>query len=285
MDDSSILIIGANGQLGLALKENYPNAVGVDTDELDITSEQQVSNFDFSPFKVIINAAAYTNVDGAETDEGRVLAWKVNAQAISILTKAIANQDKTFVHISTDYVFDGSIADHKENEPLSPLGVYGQSKAAGDLVLSVFPKFYILRTSWVIGEGKNFVKTMLDLGKKGINPKVVSDVIGRPTFTTELVRVINHLLTTNAEFGIYNFSNGGEPVSWADLARAVFQVASLSVTVTDTTDKEYYADKPDASPRPMNSVFDLSKVNATNFSPRDWRESLEEYVKKELAKQ
>lgn len=281
MEDSSILILGSNGQLGKALKQKYPRAKALDSNELDISSDQAIDNFDFRPYKVIINAAAYTNVDGAESKEGRVAAWKVNAQALSLLAKKIFSLNITLVHISTDYVFDGTIANHKEDEPLSPLGVYGQSKAAGDLVVNTLSKFYTVRTAWVIGDGKNFVRIMLELAKRGINPTVVSDVIGRPTFTTELVRAIDHLLKTNAKFGTYNITNGGDPVSWADLTKAIYKEAGLNNTVTDTTNEEYYSDKPGAAPRPINSVLDLAKIKLTGFNLTDWREDLTKYLKEE----
>ena len=197
MNESSIFIVGAKGQLGLALQQKYPGAQNADIDELDITDQKSVETFDWSGIKIILNAAAYTNVDGAETPEGRRSAWQVNAVAVGHLQQVATKLDMTLVHISTDYVFDGSKNPHTEDEQFSPLSVYGASKAAGDIAVSLAPKHYILRTSWIIGEGKNFVRTMLELGKKGVNPSVVSDQIGRLTFTSELVRAIDHLLSKN----------------------------------------------------------------------------------------
>ncbi|MCA9334331.1 NAD(P)-dependent oxidoreductase, partial [Candidatus Saccharibacteria bacterium] len=194
MSEDQILIVGANGQLGTALQAQYPGAKAVDQKTLDITDKQAVEDFDWSGIKIVINAAAYTNVDGAETPEGRVAAWKVNADAVGHLTHPVWRNDMTIVHISTDYVFDGSQESHTEDETMSPISVYGASKAAGDLLVSQVDKHYILRTSWVISEGKNFVRTMLVLGQKGIEPTVVADQIGRLTFTSELVRAIDFLL-------------------------------------------------------------------------------------------
>lgn len=282
MDDSQIFIVGANGQLGTALKHQYPGAQSADIGELDITNAESVANFDWSKIKIVINAAAFTNVDGAETPEGRVAAWKVNAIAVGYLVKASITHNLTLVHISTDYVFDGTQNPHTEAEPFSPLSVYGQSKAAGDVVVSALTNHYILRTSWVIGEGKNFVRTMLSLGDKGIAPTVVADQVGRPTFTSELVRAIDHLLSNQAAHGTYNVSNGGEPVSWADFTRAIFKTAGYDFTVTDTTTEEYYRDKEGIAPRPLNSVFDLSKLEGTGLNATDWQEDLKRYIQKEL---
>lgn len=282
MNGEHILITGANGQLGTALRRKYPNAKSADIGELDITKLNSISDYDWNNIKIIINAAAYTNVDGAETNEGRVAAWKVNAVAVGLLANIAIERDVTLVHVSTEYVFDGTITPHTEDEPFSPLGVYAQSKAAGDIAASINPSHYIIRTSWVIGEGKNFVRTMIDLGKKGINPSVIADDIGRPTFTNELVRAIDHLLSRQAPFGTYNVSNGGDPVSWANLTRAIFEAAHIPSTVTDTTNAQYYSDKEHAAPRPHNSIFSLNKLEATGFKPKDWRDDLKLYIEKEL---
>ncbi|HVW23044.1 MAG TPA: NAD(P)-dependent oxidoreductase [Candidatus Saccharimonadales bacterium] len=281
MDDAELLILGAGGQLGLALRAKYPGAKSADADQLDITNAESVANFDWSGTKVILNAAAFTNVDGAETPEGRVAAWKVNASAVGNLAQAALQHDLTLVHISTDYVFDGTQSPHTESEPFSPLSVYGQSKAAGDIVASTVLKHYILRTSWVIGEGKNFVRTMLELGKKGIDPSVVSDQIGRLTFTSTIVGAIDHLLTSKAPFGTYNVSNEGESASWADITRAIFSAAGYSNAVTDTTTAEYYAGKDGIAPRPLQSTLDLAKIKGSGFEPRDWHEDLTDYINRE----
>jgi dTDP-4-dehydrorhamnose 3,5-epimerase len=283
MDDYSIFIVGANGQLGQALQSMYPNAKSADINELDITNEESVANFNWKETRIILNAAAYTNVDGAESAEGRVAAWKVNASAVGNLARAAIKHDLTLVHISTDYVFDGSKVPQIESEPFSPLSVYGQSKAAGDVVVGLLPKHYILRTSWVIGEGRNFVRTMLSLGQKGINPSVVADQVGRLTFTNELTRALDHLLTKQSAYGTYNVSNGGEEASWADITRAIFSEAGFDLNVTDTSTAEYYYGKEGIAPRPLKSAFDLSKIQSTGFMLTDWREELSNYIKKELS--
>jgi dTDP-4-dehydrorhamnose reductase len=280
MNNSEIFITGANGQLGTALRAKYPGAKSADINEMDITQKDNVLNYNWSGIKYLLNAAAYTNVDGAETEEGRIAAWKVNAVAVSYLSQAAREHGLTLVHISTDYVFDGTKELHTEDEDFSPLSVYGASKAAGDIVLAQATKHYILRTSWVIGEVKNFVRSILGLGQKGVEPGVVADQFGRPTFTAELVRAIDHLLKNNVEFGTYNISNGGEVASWADLARAVYEDAGFNLKVSDTTAAEYFAGKLAAN-RPVHSALDLSKIEATGFKPTDWRDDLKEYIKKE----
>ena len=281
MNDSEIFIVGSKGQLGLALQAQYPGAQSADITELDITNEASVKNFDWSNVKVILNAAAYTNVDGAETPEGRIIAWNVNATAVGHLVKVANEHNITLVHISSDYVFDGTKDLHTEDELFSPLSVYGASKAAGDALVNVAQKHYLLRTSWVIGEGKNFVRTMLDLGERGVNPAVVSDQIGRLTFTSELVRAIDHLLTTNAPFGTYNVSNNGDSVSWAEVTRVIFTEAGLSNTVADVTTMDYYAGKENIAPRPLKSTLSLEKLQATGYTSRNWLDDLRNYIKKE----
>lgn len=282
MEDSKIFIVGANGQLGTALRAQYPNSQSADIDEMDITNRESVEAFDWSGIEVILNAAAYTNVDGAETPEGRVAAWKVNASAVANLVSVAKEYDMTLLHVSSDYVFDGRVKPHGEDEPFSPLGVYGQSKAAGDIAASLLRKHYILRATWVIGEGKNFVRTMLGVAEKGISPTVVADQVGRLTFTSELVRIIDHLLTSEAPYGTYNATNDGTPASWADITREIFQEAGYGqLVVTDTTTAAYYAGKGGIAPRPLESELDLTKLHATGFVSRDWHEDLKAYIAKE----
>lgn len=278
-EPSSLFIIGANGQLGTALRTQYPEARFADKTELDITDSQSVESFDWSGISIILNAAAFTNVDGAETPEGRVAAWKVNASAVANLTRACRAHDMTLVHISSDYVFDGTKEPHYESEDFSPLSVYGASKAAGDLLVEQLDKFYLLRTTWVIGEGKNFVRTMLGLAEKNISPTVVHDQIGRLTFTSELVRIIDHLLSTQAPFGTYNATNDGPLESWADITRRIFKLAERDdLTVTNTTTAEYFAGKDGIAPRPLGSNMSLEKLHATGFSSRDWTYELKDYI-------
>ena len=286
MDDSQIVIIGAYGQLGKALQARFPGAVAVDRDQLDITDMAALEAFDWSKARYLLNAAAYTNVDGAETPEGRAAAWMINARAVGNLARIAAAHGLTMVHISSEYVFDGTKIPHTEDEPFTPLGVYAQTKAAGDIAVGTLAKHYVVRTSWLIGDGPNFVRTMMGLAARNIAPKVVDDQIGRLTFTKTLVDGIEKLLKDKAPYGTYNLSNGGEPASWAEITKAIFsELGRDDLSVTGVTTAEYYADKPGIAPRPLQSAMDLSKIEAIGMKLQDWRVSLSEYIKTEQRKE
>lgn len=284
MNQSEILITGASGQLGRALQALFPKAHAKDHHDLDITDKKAVDEFDWPNVRTIINAAAYTDVDGAETPEGEKLAWAVNDEAVENLASVASSNDILLIHIGTDYEFDGTKKEpYTEDDEVKPLGNYAKSKAAGSQKAMQAPKHFLIRTAWVVGDGKNFVRTMIGLGQKGIEPKVVADQVGRPTFTSELAKAIKFLLENNPAYGIYNVTNSGEPVSWAEFTRAIFEEAGFNLKVTDTTTKDYFASKPGTAPRPSNSVLDLTKIESIGFKPRDWRENLKEYLSKELS--
>ena len=274
------LIVGANGQLGRAFQAIFPTAECVDRDTLDISSAEVFTARRWRDYGVILNAAAYTAVDQAETPEGRRDAWAANATAVANLAKIASEHAITLVHVSSDYVFDGTASDHTEAEPFTPLGIYGQSKAAGDIAASTAPRHYIARTSWVIGDGNNFVRTMANLAERGIKPSVVSDQIGRLTFTADLAAGIKHLLDTKAPSGTYNITNAGEPASWADIAKLVYEQSGKSASdVTPVTTTQYYEGKESIDPRPLQSTLNLDKIKATGYTPRDWKPALLEYLK------
>ena len=174
----------------------------------------------------MINCGAYTAVDKAETPEGRVIAWKANATGPALLARTCAGHGITLVHVSSDYVFDGTAEVHTEEEPLSPLSVYGQTKAAGDIAVAGCPRHYIMRSSWVIGEGHNFVKTMKALSDRVADPEdklthvtVVDDQLGRLTFTRDMAEAIFHVLGAHAPYGTYNCTGSGAVKSWAPSSR------------------------------------------------------------------
>ncbi len=287
-----VLVVGALGQLGRALHAAHPDAVRVDlfagegVTALDLTDGEAVAAWPWHEYAVVLNAAAYTAVDAAETAEGRVSAWAANASGPATLAGLAREHGFTLVHYSSEYVFDGTAAlepGHVEDEPLSPLGVYAQSKAAGDLAVGLAPRHYLLRTSWVIGDGKNFVRTMQSLAEKGVSPSVVDDQVGRLTFTEELVRATRHLLDSGAAFGTYNVSNGGPAMSWREIAQAVFErsgrtAADVSGTSTSAYAEGVLAQGNPFAPRPLNSAMSLGKIRATGFEPEDALAALDRYL-------
>ncbi|SJN30517.1 dTDP-4-dehydrorhamnose 3,5-epimerase / dTDP-4-dehydrorhamnose reductase [Microbacterium esteraromaticum] len=268
-----ILVLGANGQLGRSLRAEFGDAGHIEymsRADLDVTARGLESARRWRDYGVIINAAAHTSVDEAETAEGRLSAWAANAAAPASLARIAAENRIILVHVSSDYVFDGSSErPYREDDPMTPLGVYGQSKAAGDLAVATAPRHYIVRTSWVIGDGDNFVRTMVSLAERGIDPKVVDDQFGRLTFTADLARGIRHLLDADAPYGTYNLTSGGDTVSWADIAEAVFEATGHDpARVSPVSTAAYYssASGPIAV-RPRNSTLDLSKIEETGYSP------------------
>ena len=277
------LVLGAGGQLGTALLAAIPGSEGVTRTELDITDAEAVAAWPWHEYAVVLNAAAYTAVDVAETPEGRRSAWAANAAAPATLARLAREHGFTLVHYSSEYVFDGTVEEHTEDEALSPLGVYAQTKAAGDLAVALAPRHYLLRTSWVIGEGKNFVRTMQTLAGNGVSPAVVSDQVGRLTFTDELVRATLHLLGSGAEHGTYHVSNDGPAMSWAEIAQAVFERSGRSAEDVSAITTEAYAagvltkGQPFA-PRPLRSAMSLDKLRATGFEPEDALVALDRYL-------
>ena len=279
MDDKTVVITGANGQVGRALQKVYPQALALDREQLDITDQKAINEFNWDNVKVIINAAAWTDVDGAENPSNYSLVKAVNVDATRYLATSANQRDLTFVTFSSDYVFDGSQPIHNEDESFSPLNIYGKTKADGDLAAATTTKYYIIRTSWVIGDGRNFVNIMQDLAARGVKPSVVNDQIGRLTFTDTLARGIKHLLETNAPYGTYNLTNEGQPASWADIAKIVFEKSGKSPSdVQPVSTAEYFADKPNTAKRPLQSTLDLTKIEKTGFIPEDWRDKLDKLL-------
>lgn len=289
MQPKKTLIIGALGQLGRALQVDFPGADLVDlvagdgVTALDLTDAAAVAGWPWHEYATVLNAAAYTAVDVAETADGRRTSWAANATAPATLAGLARDHGFTLVHYSSEYVFDGTAEEHTEDEPVSPLGVYAQSKAAGDIAVGLAPRHYLVRTSWVIGDGKNFVRTMADLAAKGVSPSVVSDQVGRLTFADELSRATKHLIDSNASFGIYNMSNSGAAMSWAEIAREVFTRSGRGAEdVSETTTAEYAAGVLEKgnpfAPRPLQSAMSLAKIRDTGFEPEDALVALDRYL-------
>lgn len=271
-------IIGANGQLGRALATLLPDALLVGRDDLDITDAAAVQAFDFSEVDVLINAAAHTDVDAAETTAGRAAAWATNASGVAHLAAAARRHHLRLVHVSSDYVFDGRTPVHDEDEPASPLGVYGQTKAAGDLLAAAVDQHWIVRTSWVIGDGANFVTTMANLAARGVKPSVVSDQFGRLTFADDLAAAIVHLVRSGAPFGTYNVTNDGPVRSWADIAARVFELCGRDPADVLPVTADQYGQGKQLAPRPQHSVLALDRLKATGFTPPDADERLVDHL-------
>jgi dTDP-4-dehydrorhamnose reductase len=267
------LILGAGGQVGRALAAALPDAKALDRAAFDIAAPGPLDGWD-----VVLNAGAWTDVDGAETR--RAEAWRANAVGPAALAAAAREHGFVLVHFSSEYVFDGESArSYLEDDPVAPLSAYGAAKAAGDLAVQGVARRYLVRPTWVVGEGRNFVRTMLGLAGRGIAPTVVDDQIGRPTFAADLADAVVGLVGGNAPFGDYHVTGGGEPASWADVAREVYRLTGRSdLAVTGTGTAAYFADKPAAARRPLNSVLDTGKAAAAGVPMPDWRTALAAYV-------
>lgn len=274
-----MLVLGCGGQVGRALAAALPDATALGHADLDIAAAADAP-IEWAAYDTIINAAAFTDVDGAESAAGRPAAWRANAAGPAALARICRERGSTLVHLSSEYVFDGRAADpYPEDAPAAPLSAYGASKAAGDLAVQTVERHYLVRPTWVVGDGRNFVRTMLGLAEKGVEPTVVADQVGRPTFAADLAAAIVHLVTDATPYGTYHVTGGGEPASWADVARATFALTGRDdLRVTDTSTAEYFADKPHAARRPLNSVLDLSRAAAAGVPLPDWRARLAEYV-------
>ena len=278
------LVIGADGQLGRALREAYGDATHVEyasRSDLDLAKGGLDGARRWPDYDTVINAAAYTAVDAAETTGGRETAWATNVAGVAALARVATAHGLTLVHVSSDYVFDGTAKQaYREDDPVSPLGVYGQTKAAGDLVVAGVPRHYVVRTSWVIGDGGNFVRTMLRLAERGVDPKVVDDQHGRLTFTSTLAQAIRHLLEVRPAYGTYNVTGSGAVTSWADVARRTFALAGHDPDrVSRVSTAQYFASASGpVAPRPENSALDLAKLEATGLVTADADDALAEYV-------
>ncbi|MGD9525747.1 SDR family oxidoreductase [Pseudonocardia sp.] len=271
-----VIVTGAGGQVGRALTALLPGATALTHAQLDLAD---AAGFGWGGYDAVINAAAWTDVDGAQTSEGRRAAWRINATGPAALAAVARRHGLLVVHYSSEYVFDGHAEKpYTEDDPVAPLSAYGASKAAGDLAVASVERHYVLRPTWVVGEGRNFVTTMLGLAARGIAPTVVADQVGRLTFAADLAAATVALLDERVPHGTYHVTGRGEPASWADVARAVLALAGSPLAVADTTTAEYFAGRPHAAPRPLNSVLDLGRAEAAGLPLAPWREGLAAYV-------
>ena len=277
-----ILVTGGNGQLGQSLQKIAEKNKGfqfvfTDYETLDITNKEEVLNFfwQLEP-DFCINAAAYTAVDLAETELEK--AFLINADGAENLAEACKENNTQFIHVSTDYVFDGTNnLSYTEEDFPNPIGVYGASKLAGEeLALEENPETIIIRTSWVYSEfGKNFVKTMLHLFSIKDELNVVADQFGQPTNATDLAEAIMEIVKSNKKTpGIYNFSNEGK-ISWYDFAKKIAEISQSSVIVNPIETSQY----PTPAKRPQNSTLDLEKIKTSyHVKIKPWEESLQKTI-------
>ncbi len=249
-------------------------------ESLDITDAQAVSRVleEVRP-DAVIHCAAWTAVDLAEDDDKQEKVHAINALGTRYIAEGCKKLDCKMVYISTDYVFDGQGETpwNPDCKDYAPLNVYGKTKLEGELAVSqALQKFFIVRIAWVFGKnGKNFIKTMLSLGKKYDTLRVVCDQIGTPTYTLDLARLLVDMVQTE-KYGYYHATNEGGYISWADFAREIFRQAGMNTQVTSVTTAEYGLSK---AARPFNSRLDKSKLAASGFAPLPtWQDALSRYL-------
>lgn len=278
-----ILITGANGMLAKAVKERFKEAelICTDVEELDITNLQAVEEFvaNCKP-NVIINCAAYTAVDKAEEDVE--LARKINADGPKNLALAANKNNCILVHISTDYVFGGDLpvddGIYFEDDEKNPQTAYGITKLEGENAIKANTEnYYIFRTAWLYGDGKNFVRTMLKLGKERDELNVVADQHGSPTYTVDLADIIYQALDKKIPYGVYHTTNLGF-TTWYEFTKEILKRANISSKVNPVTSEEYKK----TAKRPKNSMLSKDKILQTGVTIPEWEDALERYLKTEM---
>lgn len=278
-----VIVTGCNGQLGIAINRLYAGdedicLVNTDVKELDITNIDKVMELvrEVKPY-AIINCAAHTNVNACETDIDN--AYRINAVGPRNLSIAATETGAKLVQVSTDYVFSGNTdKPYIEFDQTGPLGAYGATKLAGEEMVKSFAKdYFILRTAWLYGEGKNFVKTMLRLSESHDTVKVVDDQVGTPTSASELAKVIAYLLPTQ-NYGVFHATCEGY-CSWADFAEEIFRLAGRNTKVQKVTTAQYDEENPGSAPRPAYSILENYMLKlTTDFRLSDWQEAIREYI-------
>ena len=274
-----VLVTGVNGQLGYdvvkELEKRGHQAVGVDREQMDLTSKEQIKECieNVNP-EAIIHCAAYTAVDKAEDEEE--LCRRVNAIATKDIAECAKKLDIPMIYISTDYVFDGTKdGEYTEEDIPNPINVYGKTKYEGEVyVQELLEKYYIVRISWVFGEnGNNFIDTMLRLAKDRDEINVINDQVGSPTYTKDLAPLLVDMIETD-KYGVYHATNEGY-CTWYEFAKEIFRIAEIDIKVNPITTKEY----PTKAVRPMNSKMSKEKIITNNFNKlRLWKDSLREYI-------
>lgn len=273
-----VLVTGVKGQLGHdmvhELEKRGHTAIGTDIEEMDITDGEAVTRVITSAAPdVVVHCAAYTAVDAAEDNEE--LCRRVNALGTENIVKVCKALDCPLMYISTDYVFNGQgVRPWEPDDDREPLNVYGQTKYEGELAVETLDKYFIVRIAWVFGlSGKNFIKTMLNLGKTRDSLTVVNDQIGSPTYTFDLARLLTDMIETD-KYGRYHATNEGL-CSWYEFACEIFKEAGIQVKVSPVSSDMY----PARAKRPMNSRMDKSKLRDMGFEPMpSWQDALRRYL-------
>lgn len=283
MKTRRIIVIGKDGMLGSELvrflEENKYEVFSTMLQDLNICDKTKVTEV-LSQIKpdAIINCAAYTNVDGCETNIE--LAENVNGKAVANLAEVAKQIGAELIQISTDYVFDGTLPieeSYTEEMIPNPISVYGRTKYEGEKNAKIAEKYYILRTAWLYGNGKNFVRTMLNLAKTHNELNVVCDQYGSPTSTKTLCEIIEKILEFRPPYGIYHCTNEGY-TTWYEFAKSIFNIANIKVDVVPIKTSEYLT----VARRPQNSKLAKEKLHSINIKPKRWEEALKEYLKEEL---
>lgn len=291
-----VLVTGVNGQLGhdvvIELTKRGHDCVGTGSKEtcanksiqyicLDITDSAAVNDLikELCP-NAVIHCAAWTAVDLAEDEDKKDTVRLVNAGGTRNIAQACKAVGAKLMYISTDYVFDGQGTEpwKPDCKNFKPLNVYGQTKLEGELAVSgILENYFIVRTSWAFGmNGNNFVKTMLNVGKKCGSVRVVNDQIGTPTYTHDLARLLGDMIETE-KYGYYHATNDGGYISWAEFAKEIYRQAGLKTEVIPVTTAEYGFSK---AARPLNSRLDKSKLAAAGFTPLPtWQDAVERYIR------
>lgn len=287
-----ILVTGCNGQLGRAIRKEYA-ASDVEFINTDVVEGEGVVSLDITDVDavlklvraekpdVIINCAAHTNVDKCE--EQWDLAYKINAIGPRNLSIAATEADAKMIHVSTDYVFEGNgTRPYTEFDAPNPVSAYGKTKLEGENFVKEFAKkHFILRTAWLYGDGKNFVKTMLALAENHDELNVVCDQVGTPTSAVELAKMIHYLEGTE-NYGAFHATCEGD-TNWADFAEAIFKRAGKNVKVNHVTSKQYKEMNPASANRPAYSILEDYMIKLTSdFVMADWQDALDVYMKELL---
>ena len=286
-----ILITGANGMLASSVRKRLANGnelICTDVSDLDITDLEAVKNkvAEIHP-EYIINCAAYTAVDKAEDNYD--IADKINGDGPKNLAIAAKQQDAVLIHISTDYVFNGELdveKAYKEEDEVGPVTVYGKTKLHGEQgVQENTDKYYIFRTAWLYGDGNNFVRTMLKLGKTKEELNVVADQHGSPTYAEDLANIIAEAIEKNIPYGIYHTTNQ-EFTTWYDFTKKIFELANISCKVNPVSTKKYIEIMNiKQAKRPKNSQLSKEKILSQGITIPNWEDGLKRYLQVELNKE